>query len=85
MRKTNRKLKSVPHNRGHRRTRREALFSASGSPKFSDEIDEQDRCAGNQELDAKSRDEEGVVFVEVIRLVTSSVGKIGRITPGRQE
>jgi hypothetical protein len=45
MRKTSRKLKSVPHNRGHRRTRREALFSASGSPKFSDEIDEQDRCA----------------------------------------
>jgi hypothetical protein len=68
MRETSRKLKRVPQNRRHRRTRREALFSASGSPKFSDEIDEDDRCSCNQVLGVESRDERGVVLVEVIHL-----------------
>jgi|SRR5882762_256015 len=68
VRETSRKLKSVPQNRGHRRTRREALFSASGSPEFSNEIDKDDRCACNQVLGVESRDEGGVVLVEVIHL-----------------
>ena len=68
MRETSRKLKRVPQNRRHRRTRGEALFSASGSPKFSDEIDEDDRCGCNQVLGVESRDERGVVLVEIIHL-----------------